>query len=272
MRVVGVDAARADGAGLLGADVGLRRVRRVVIVHVLADVIVPAAHVNDAVEAGEIIAHVGRHGHLAGRVEAVDQVLHGLGHAPARGRGLDAFLVGDRPDHDAGVVAVAADQAFEAVQVGGVAAQQPVLIHDQHAEPVAGLEQFGRGRVVRGAIGVVAHLLEAGDAEILEPVGQGGAHAGMVLVVAGALEHVRLAIQQETFVGIERDRADAEFGGRLSTIWPLASTVVISWYNFGDSGDQSTGALNVTVGLGSASDHGSSLCACWADATGCCLD
>src|SRR5271170_134800 len=50
-RVVRVNAARGDSAGLLRADFRLRRMLAVIIVRVLAEMIVPAASINDAVNA-----------------------------------------------------------------------------------------------------------------------------------------------------------------------------------------------------------------------------
>ena len=44
-----------------------------------------------------------------------------------------------------------------------------------------------------------------------KPVRQGGADAGMVLVIACALEFIRLAVEQKTLVGVKRHRADAKF-------------------------------------------------------------
>ena len=87
------------------------------------------------------------------------------------------------------MIAVAPDQALElAIQVGASLPSRRLSSMHQHAEPVAGVEQFGRRRVVRRAIGVAAHLLQLLDAEFLQPVRQGRADAGVVLVIAGAFE------------------------------------------------------------------------------------
>ena len=79
------------------------------------------------------------------------------------------------------------------------------FIEDDHAEAVAGVEEFGRGRVMGSAVGIAAVLLEGSDAEILEGVGNGGADAGVVLVVAGAVNAVGFSVEDETLVGIEAD-------------------------------------------------------------------
>ena len=94
----------------------------------------------------------------------------------------------------------------------GVAAQQPVFVHHDHAEAVAGFQEFGRGRIMRGAIGIAAHVLEPLHAEILQAVRQGRADARVVLVIAGALEDVRLPVQEKSLVGIEGHSANAERG------------------------------------------------------------
>jgi len=164
------------------------RMGRMVGVGILTNVVVPAAHLNDLIDAGEFIAHRRRVGQRTGGIETTDRGLHGCGHSLARGRALRApLLVGKRPDEDAGVIAVAFDEAFKTVGIGGVTAQQAVFVHHQHAQPVAGFEQLGRRRIVRGAIGIAAHLLEPGNAEILKLVGHGRAHARVVLMVASAL-------------------------------------------------------------------------------------
>ena len=44
----------------------------------------------------------------------------------------------------------------------------------------------------------------------LQPVGQGRAHAGVILVIAGALNLERLAVEEEALVGVEERRAHAK--------------------------------------------------------------
>ena len=81
-----------------------------------------------------------------------------------------------------------------------------------HAEAVAGVEQFRRGRIVRGADGVAAEFLQLFHAEFLERIRQRRADAGHVLMVAGAVKFVMLAVQQKSVRRIKRKRADAERG------------------------------------------------------------
>ena len=213
-RIRGVDAARGDGAALLAADVGLLRVGGVVGVHAVdADAVAPAAHFDDFVDAGAVVAGGGVVGDGAGGIEASDERLHRGGGAFAGGLSLGGeLLVGEGPDGDAGVVAVAAHEAVESIEVGGVAAELAALVHHQHADSVAGFEQLGCRGIVGAAVGVAAHLLEAADAEILEAVAHRDADAGVVLVVAGALDHVGLAVEQEALFGVEGEGADAELG------------------------------------------------------------
>src|ERR1039458_1305909 len=49
--------------------------------------------------------------------------------------------------------------------------------HHQHAELVAGVDEFGGGRIVRCPVGIGAHVLQALDAVILDAVGQRSADA-----------------------------------------------------------------------------------------------
>ena len=88
-----------------------------------------------------------------------------------------------------------------------------VLVHDQHAQAVAGVEELGGGRVVRAAVGVGAHFLQPAHAEIPERVRHGDADPGVVLVVADALELERLVVEEKALVGVEADRAEAAGGG-----------------------------------------------------------
>ena len=122
------------------------------------------------------------------------------------------FLVGDAPDADAGMIAVAADLPSQLRMFSRIAAEQPALVHDHHAETVAGVEQFRRGRIVRGADGVAAEFLQFCHAEILQRIRQRRADAGHVLMIAGAVDFVMLAVQQKSVRPVEAHGADAELG------------------------------------------------------------
>ena len=105
-----------------------------------------------------------------GRVVLMDYLHHGGEEARPFRRALQPFLVAHGPHDDAGMIAIPQDHARQVAQVrirrsrGGVVAvgvaQMPVFVHHQHAQLVAGVQQFGVGRIVRHAPGIVAHLLK----------------------------------------------------------------------------------------------------------------
>ena len=113
------------------------------------------------------------------------------------------------------MVAVALHHLFQVVQVFRAAAQQAVLVHHEHPEPVASVQQFGRGRVVAAPVGVTAHLLQPANAEFLNAVGHGRSHARVVLMAADALDLQVLSVQEETAVRIEPEAPDAEGSGQI---------------------------------------------------------
>ncbi len=110
------------------------------------------------------------------------------------------LLVADGPDDDRRRVAVALDHDFKLRHAFRARAHLPRLAHHHHAHAVAGLNQLGRGHVVRGAHGIAAHLLEHADAEGLQAVGQRSAHSGVILMVAGALDLHRLTVEREAMI------------------------------------------------------------------------
>ncbi len=227
--VIFINAARADGAGLFGADVGLIGMFGVITVHVPADMIIPAAHVNDAVDAVERVALRRGVSDRARRVKALHQILHRAGDVAALRRGLDdEFFVGHAPEcrrwRDCGRGGFVPPTCADFPNRCRAAA----LVHDDHAEAVTRFEQFRRGRIVRRAIGVVAKLLQLCNAEILERIRQRSADACHVLMIAGAFKNVRLAVQEKSFVLVEGEGADAELGFYWSTTLPSALTVVTS--------------------------------------------
>ena len=190
--VVGVLAARSQGARRLAAEQregGVLRVELVIDLRVVVD----PHQVLDRAEAGIEPAAVHRAGNHAGRVVFEDGLTHGFEHGRAGLLALLAVLfICHRPHNNAGVVAVAPDHARHFRQVVRRVAQVSVLVHDQHPQPVAGVQQFGRGRVVRHAPGVAAHLLELRDAPGFQRVRDGDADARKVLVVARPLNLDRI--------------------------------------------------------------------------------
>jgi len=71
------------------------------------------------------------------------------------------------------VVPVALHQAFEAIQMLPVDAHEPVFVEYEHSQAVAGVEQFGRRRIVRCPDGVAPHLFEELHPVFLQPVRNG---------------------------------------------------------------------------------------------------
>ena len=120
------------------------------------------------------------------------------------------LLVADGPEDDGGRVAIALDHGLQLRQAFGVGTHLARLAHHHHAHAVAGLDPLRRGHVVRGAHGIAAHLLQHAEAEALQAVGQRRAHAGVILMVAGALNLERLAVEEEALVGVEDGGAHAK--------------------------------------------------------------
>ena len=137
-------------------------------------------------------------------------------------RPLVGDFVADAPENDAGMIAVAAQLRAPVLLVPVVEEQMIIvrplaalpaikrLVHHQHAHPVAQIEQFRRGRIVAGADGVAAHLLQNLNLPLQRAGVDGRAERAQVVMVANAVESDALAVQQETVVGGELDRADAE--------------------------------------------------------------
>ena len=101
------------------------------------------------------------------------------------------------------MVAIAKDHETQLLEVVGRRVEVSILVHDEQTEPVGGLEKLGRGRIMGGAVGVGAHLLQPANAEIPERGGHGHAHARMVLVVAGAFELEWTVVEEKAQLGIE---------------------------------------------------------------------
>ncbi len=153
-----------------------------------------------------------------------------------------AFFVAHRPHEDAGMIAIAAHEIRELGQAFGVRRHHARLIEDQHAELIAGLQQLWSGRVMRGADGVTAHLLQLANAVVLHGVGHGDADSGVVLVITGPLHLDGLAVEKEALLRIELERTNAE--GRLIAIDDFAVR-----FNLGDQRVEIS-LLRATIGWG----------------------
>ncbi len=84
------------------------------------------------------------------------------------------------------------------------------LVHDQHAQLVAGVEERLGGRVVGTADGIETGRLGQADAPVFGVVVGCGAERAVVVVHARSLEFHRLAVEFESLLGVERDRANPE--------------------------------------------------------------
>ena len=148
-----------------------------------------------------------------GRIETPGERLHRGGDARALDVAFDGpFLVAERPEDDTGMVAVAPDHALELAHLLGARSHQAVLVEDEQAEAVTRFQQFRVRGIMGAAHGVGAKILQAGNAKCLQSVRQGHADAGEILVGVGALEFDAAAVEEETLVGVEPNRADAERG------------------------------------------------------------
>ncbi len=157
--IVFVDSAGADGAGFFGADDDSVGMLFVIFVDVADFDVVPAVDVDDVGEADAqaLIVHGG--GDFAGGVELVAEADHGFADALAGDFPLDGvFFVGEGPEEDAGVIAIAADHRFKLGEHFGGTAGETVFGQDENAETVAGVEKLGGVGIVRGAEGVASEF------------------------------------------------------------------------------------------------------------------
>ncbi len=170
-----VFATRADGGTGFGADDRHLREFGVEVV----DLVVAVIETDDIEHGGDAIAIAAVHGRRdqAGGVELIAQPLHGFGDGRAAVGALLRLLIADRPQDDARVVAIAQDHGAQLVETFVGRGHHPRLVEHQHTHAVAGVEQFRRRRVVRGADGVAAHVLQALQAIGPDGVRNRAAHA-----------------------------------------------------------------------------------------------
>jgi hypothetical protein len=152
---------------------------------------------------------------------------------------LFAHFVADAPHDDGGVVAVAADEGAgvglgpigedAAVIVGGFGAAPGVegFIEDDEAHLVGEFEKLRRGRIVAGADGVAAHVLEDFELALQRADVDGAAEGSEIVVIADAVHFDLFAVEEEAF-GSEFDGADAEIGGVFVEGAPPAPPAVAS--------------------------------------------
>jgi len=97
------------------------------------------------------------------------------------------------------------------------------LVHDQKTQPVAQIKKLGRGRVVRGANGIAAHVLQQVQPPDPHALGDRRAHRTAVVVQAHALELHWLVVEEKTAINVKSDAADPN--RRLVGINDLASSL-----------------------------------------------
>src|SRR5690606_33439365 len=94
-------------------------------------------------------------------IELLQLVDEGLRNAFSNAGGVyPAFFVSYRPHEHTSTTAITLHQSFELVHVLGTTIQQSLLIHHQHSEAVASIEQLGSGGVVTGAICIHSKILQ----------------------------------------------------------------------------------------------------------------
>ena len=142
-------------------------------------------------------------------------------------------LVADRVDDDAGVVAVLAHERLDVAlpPLGEVQrmsrsrtcsrSTRRQFVHDEHAEPVAGVEHRPAHRVVRAAERVEPGLFQELDPALFCAGDGRRAEHAVVVVDARAAEFDRLAVDPQAASGVESQRADPE-GNRLVLVEDVA--------------------------------------------------
>jgi len=97
-----------------------------------------------------------------------------------------------------------------------------ILVHDEHPQPVARIEKLGRWRIVRTADRVRSHRLQPPNPPFPQRIGNGDAHARMILMIASALDLERLAVEEKALVGVEAEGAKADAQGTPVVLLTLA--------------------------------------------------
>ena len=134
---------------------------------------------------------------------------------------LFEHLVADAPHKDRRMIAVAQDEIMQIpfvplVEIAGIIVSRLLLsphieslIHHNKAHPVAQVEQFRSGRIVRTADAVAAHLLQNLKLTLDSARIHGGSQASQVVVQAHAVDFCRLSVQDEAFLRVKAERTDS---------------------------------------------------------------
>ena len=160
----------------------------------------------------DAFVHIGQVGGISAgtsRIQLFEFGDVGLGDAFAVAGGMDpTFFVANRPHEDRGMIAVAFHQTFELAHVFRSTVEQALLVHHQHAQAIAGVEQFGSGGVVAAAVGIGAHVFEQCNPVELQVIGQGTAYSRVVLMAIDAVEFDGFAVEEDA-IGFDFNLADA---------------------------------------------------------------
>ena len=99
---------------------------------------------------------------------------------------------------------------FEFAQLLRINTGLAVFVHDEHSEPVAGVEQLGCGCVVAGADGVGTHFFELLHAEDIDRIRHRHADTRRVLMITRSFQLNAPAIQEKSLVGVPTQGANAK--------------------------------------------------------------
>src|SRR5207248_2330011 len=100
-------------------------------------VIIPTTHLDHFINPRKLVADRSGIGQRPRGIEAFDQIAHRRSDAFRRRSTLHReLLVRDGPHEYAGMIAIATNQSLNSLKVRSIAAEEPVLVHDQHAKMV----------------------------------------------------------------------------------------------------------------------------------------
>ncbi len=174
---------------------------------------------------------IGRAGDMAGQAHGASRIvfpheisheLHPLGRLAFPVIRLVADFVADRPDNNAGMIAVAHHQVanlFLAVRfqwrlafyaIGLIVPFVKSLIPNDESHPVAQIQQFRRRRVVTGADGIDAHLTHDFQLPLHSTGVKRRPERPMIVVQIHAVKLHTPAVKMKAIVGRKPERADSK--------------------------------------------------------------
>ncbi|MNI44425.1 hypothetical protein D3C73_987990 [compost metagenome] len=108
------------------------------------------------------------------------------------------------------MVPIPEEHPFQPGQSAAAAVQLAVLIHYEQSDPVAKIQQFRGGWMMRTAVGIGAHLLQQLQLICNQTVRKRHSHSGKILMVAGAFDQQRFPVQEKPLLRVKADAADAK--------------------------------------------------------------